>query len=350
MEEAVAQPERRSDTRYAVDAEATLVIVSQGATMRGRILEISMDGCRMRTHKRIPFATPVGIEVLFKINGIAFRLGGVLQWADSQQNAGIQFGAMAPRRRVAVLELLAELEAEEQAEKANQAAMTAAEQSAQQSEVEKGAASRQAEPCVNGVAAVREAPGPPTPRPPICCTESVRMQMPLRLPPPADPPVSASGSTLKAAQPWHASGGALNVVTPAAEPEAQASRPAPKGRERRAQARHTVDTGATVFFIDVRVQITGRILDLSMSGCRIRTDERFPVGIYRRVETEFKLDGLPFRLGGVVQSLHDKFTVGIRFLDLSSRKQDQLAQLMEEISEMHKQPCAGAEVRDASSI
>ena len=54
----------------------------------------------------------------------------------------------------------------------------------------------------------------------------------------------------------------------------------------------------------------GRILDLSLSGCRIRTDERFPVGIYTRVETEFRLEGLPFRLGGVVQAIHDRQTVG----------------------------------------
>ena len=91
-----------------------------------------------------------------------------------------------------------------------------------------------------------------------------------------------------------------------------------------------------VHFIDVRAQISGRILDLSMSGCRIRTSERFPVGIYRRVETEFKLDGLPFRLGGVVQSVHDKFTVGIRFLDVSPRKRDQLAFLMDEIEVMQR--------------
>ena len=103
--------------------------------------------------------------------------------------------------------------------------------------------------------------------------------------------------------------------------------------DRRSQARYAVDTSATIFFIDVRARIAGRILDLSIGGCRIRSESRFPVGIYRRVETEFNVDGLPFRLAGVVQSLHDKFTVGIRFLDISPRKRDQLAQLMEEIEE-----------------
>ncbi len=81
-------------------------------------------------------------------------------------------------------------------------------------------------------------------------------------------------------------------------------------------------------------RVLGRILDVSLTGCRIRTEERFPVGIYRRVETEFRIDGLPFRLGGVVQSLHDRHTVGIRFLDLSDRKREHLRQLMEEIEEM----------------
>lgn len=107
--------------------------------------------------------------------------------------------------------------------------------------------------------------------------------------------------------------------------------------ERRSQPRYAVDAFTKIFFIDVRAHMAGRILDLSMSGCRIRTDERFPVGIYRRVEAEFKLDGMPFRLPGVIQSLHNKFTVGIRFLDLSPRKLEQLGQLVEEVEEMKKQ-------------
>jgi hypothetical protein len=73
---------------------------------------------------------------------------------------------------------------------------------------------------------------------------------------------------------------------------------------------------------------------LSLGGCRIRTDERFPVGIYTRVETDFFLEGLPFRLGGVVQAIQGKDLVGIRFLDMSERKKDQLKQLIAEIDEM----------------
>lgn len=103
--------------------------------------------------------------------------------------------------------------------------------------------------------------------------------------------------------------------------------------ERRVHPRYALDTRAVIVLIDLRAQFPGRVVDLSLGGCRIRTDERFPVGIYRRVETEFKIHGVPIRLGGVVQSMHDRFTVGIRFLDVSTRKLDQLAQLIAEIAE-----------------
>jgi c-di-GMP-binding flagellar brake protein YcgR len=95
--------------------------------------------------------------------------------------------------------------------------------------------------------------------------------------------------------------------------------------------REGVDTSAVIHLINVASRLTGRILDLSLGGCRIRTDERFPVGIYTRVETEFRLEGLSFRLGGVIQAIHDRHNVGIRFLDMSSRKREQVEQLIEEI-------------------
>jgi c-di-GMP-binding flagellar brake protein YcgR len=115
------------------------------------------------------------------------------------------------------------------------------------------------------------------------------------------------------------------------------SQATPTGLDRREASREEVDTTAVIFLINVVSRLRGRILDLSLSGCRIRTDERFPVGIYTRVETEFRLEGLPFRLGGVVQVIHDKHTVGIRFLDMSRRKREQVEQLIEDIREVRGQ-------------
>jgi hypothetical protein len=41
-----------------------------------------------------------------------------------------------------------------------------------------------------------------------------------------------------------------------------------------------------------------------------------------------------FRLGGVIQAIHDRHHVGIRFLDMSSRKKEQLELLIEEIEDL----------------
>ena len=92
-----------------------------------------------------------------------------------------------------------------------------------------------------------------------------------------------------------------------------------------------MDTTATILLVNVGSTLRGRIVDLSLTGCRIRTDERIPVGIYTRVETEFRLEGLAFRLGGVIQSIHDRNNVGIRFLDLSERKREQVLELIDEM-------------------
>jgi len=97
------------------------------------------------------------------------------------------------------------------------------------------------------------------------------------------------------------------------------------------EPRLDVDTSAVIHLISLAADVQGRIVDISTGGCRIRTERRFPVGIFRRVEVEFRIEGLPFRLGGVTQAIHDPFNVGIRFLDLSDRKREQLLQLIDEV-------------------
>lgn len=118
------------------------------------------------------------------------------------------------------------------------------------------------------------------------------------------------------------------TLPPDARPPAP---PAPSGRERRTQTRATVDASAFISLVKTGSRLEGCLVDLSLGGCCIRLRERFPLGIYTRAEVEFRLEGLSFRLGGVIQTIHDKHTVGIRFLDMSERKRTQVAELMAEI-------------------
>ena len=104
-------------------------------------------------------------------------------------------------------------------------------------------------------------------------------------------------------------------------------------RDRRANPRYEVEANATIYLLKVAAALRGHVLDISLGGCRIQTLKRFPVGIYCRVETEFSLQGIPFRLAGVTQSIHDRHSVGIRFLDMSDRKREQLMQFIRELEE-----------------
>ena len=124
---------------------------------------------------------------------------------------------------------------------------------------------------------------------------------------------------------------------------------APPPRERRKDPRHTVDGSAVLHLLDSSIHLRGRILDLSRSGCQFRTDDCFPMGIYRRAEIEFQLEGLPFRLSCVTQSLHNRNRVGVRFLDMSDRKREQLDELIVDMEQLLAKERAGREQTEPGS-
>ena len=92
-----------------------------------------------------------------------------------------------------------------------------------------------------------------------------------------------------------------------------------------------METIVAVLLVEIGTMLRGRIQDLTLRGCRVRIDEFFPVGLNMRVETEFRLAGLPLRLGGVIQAIHGRNTIGIRFLELSDRRREQIEELIGEI-------------------
>jgi hypothetical protein len=292
-EELETGPEdHRAASRYGVDEEAHLLLVKQNRIVPCRILDLSLGGCRVQNLQRLPVESMMCVEVNFKVKGLPFRFCGLVQWTDCQHLAGIRFAGVPKRRRDELVETLSEIKVATDARAAERVpekpaiAKSPAENcgTKEQADAPKAAASGPAEPAVQKV---------PAPAP-----------LPVRLP--------AQAETVQAAPPA----------------SAKSSK-----RERRESSREAVETSAVIDLIKIASRLPGRILDLSLSGCRIRTDDPFPVGIYTRIEVEFCLDGLPFRLGGVIQGIHDRHTVGIRFLDMSSRKREQIEQLMEEIRE-----------------
>jgi len=245
------EQERRTIPCCAMDEEATLLLVDHGTRVGCRIVELSTDGCRMKSGGRLLSGKQLRVEAAFRVRGVAFRFSGVTEWTDGTGLFGVRFVDIPIRRRDELVEVLRELESDS----------------------------------------------------------------------------GAAGATGAAEQPVPTAEVAVR------QPSLKASAGPAKG-ERRTQSRHEVDTSAVICLVNVGSRLSGRILDLSLGGCRISTEQRFPVGIYTRVEAEFRLQGLPFRLGGVIQAIHNRNLVGIRFLDVSERKRDQLEQLIEEVEEM----------------
>jgi hypothetical protein len=263
-------PERRATPRHPVDEDASLLLVNNGSNVLCRISELSVGGCRVRTSDRFWAGPMVRVEASFKINNIAFRFLGVTQWTDDRNVVGVQFLSVTDRRKAELAEMLGEVETDNIAK----AKKEAEKEQAEKEEMERQLLEPEAEP---------EAPEAP----------------------------------------------AASVAKPAA-----AVAPPQKPGQPVRMARHQIDGIAQIHFINLGSSVPGRIVDLHLEGCGIRTDEPFPVGIYTRVETGFTCAGLQFRLIGVVADIHSPCFVGIRFLDVSSRKKEQLEQLIEEVKEM----------------
>jgi hypothetical protein len=263
---AIRQDEQRAHPRFPVDEDSVLLVVARNQPRACRILDLSLTGCRLRALEPFSAFAHARVEVAFKINGIAFRFPGVIQWTDGQNLAGVRFVNIIPRRQEELAEVIGEVEAI--------TAARAQEQAAEKAEAEKRARK-------------------------LAETQAREGAAPEAIAPPASVHLSPSG-------------------------------------DRSGPARHEVDTSAAIFLAEAGYRLEGRILDLSVSDCCIRTAERVLVSIHTRVETELCLDGFLFRLSGVIQAIHDRNTVGIRFLDMSERKREQVEELMKEIEEMQK--------------
>ena len=296
--------ERRTHPRYPVDEDSLLVLVHCGLPMKARIVELSLEGCRIRTCEQFTGNPGQRVEACFKVKGFTFRFGGVVRWTNGRNLVGIHFENVIQRRKTDLTEVIDEIAA---------SAPEPAESSRQQDA---------------GIAPPVPAKNPRATGPKLLEMKAVKTIEPPAVPKANEPVVHAP----------------VEDAGPQAAIESQAH-PSAGHCDRRRQLRHEVDSFATIFLVKVGSALRGRIADLSLSGCRIYTDERFPVGIYTRVEAEFHLQGLPFRLGGVIQAIHNRNTVGIRFLDLSERKRQQVLDLIGEIEETR----ALAPLQEASS-
>lgn len=291
----IVRSERRAFPRYTVDCAATITLLGGLGKIAGRMVDLSRGGCRLATSQRMLVGILARVEVQFQLRGLAFRIVGVTAGTRTGKSFAVRFLDLPRRREEELAEVLAEV------------ANLAAEQ--------------------------RAAAEPQTT---VSRTEEVTATAAVTAP--------ASAAIVPAAiveQSYPVISIPAGSAAPRSAPSASVPLAPKAGGDRRSSSRHAVDTRANLILVKGAICMPGQILNLSLGGCRVRTDERFSVGIYTRVEAEFYLHGLPFRVGGVSQAILDKNTVGIRFLDMSDRRRDQLAELMAEIAEAEAHRGAG---------
>lgn len=120
------------------------------------------------------------------------------------------------------------------------------------------------------------------------------------------------------------------------EPENQvmvADVPGKQRKERRLHRRFHCEAPASLRLINSGITLKGNIRDLSLTGCSIELDQRFPVGLNARMEILFSLHGLPLLLHGVSRCIHSPKLIGIEFGDVSLRKKEAIGEIIAELNE-----------------
>jgi hypothetical protein len=111
--------ERRAGPRYPIDEDSVLFFTGDGMPTAGKLVDLSQDGCRLRTSVQAPTRPWFPVEVFFQIQGEAFRFSGIVHWVSGGNQLGIRFVNMVPDRMVALAQVICALEAATQARKAS---------------------------------------------------------------------------------------------------------------------------------------------------------------------------------------------------------------------------------------
>lgn len=108
------------------------------------------------------------------------------------------------------------------------------------------------------------------------------------------------------------------------------------GGEGRLIAQKDTEWPAILRSPDDRFHLPGALADLSLGGCTIRTLEPFLGEVEDHVEVSFLLQGLNVQLSGVAKVIFDSQVIGVRFSALTSRRRDNLCEMLDELCFMSK--------------
>jgi hypothetical protein len=115
---AAQRADRREGPRYAIEGNSVLFFTGDGRATAGKLVDLSHDGCKVRTSVLVQARAWFPVEVFFRTMGEAFRFSGIVHWASGGNLLGIRFVNMLPERMVALAKVICAVEALTQARKA----------------------------------------------------------------------------------------------------------------------------------------------------------------------------------------------------------------------------------------
>ncbi len=263
--------DRRADERYEINIPGGCLNY-RGSKFPCKIVDVSLSGCCVRTERCFSPGNLANVEIVLPLLGMVLRMVGTTQWLTRDNLIGIRFFHASARSKNQLAGLLTCL-------------------------VDQGA------------------------------TDDV-----------------------KAAVVAEAQSGNTDLDVEFIEPLPKIIKPVPIPKEVQEPSAHIThdekstlsnqsgvlhldgeDWPAILRFLKDNSHQSGIIANLSQEGCCLQTMAHCSAGSHTRVEVDFQIRGLHFLLDGVIENHINMNTAEIRFLDMSSRKRQELAEVIEEL-------------------
>jgi len=290
----IGERDRRASDRFDMNLAAG-TLEYMGTRMRCDVIDLSLTGCSLRTREDFKAGALAHVKLTVPIDGMVLSIWGITQWVRRERMLGIHFIHPTGRSKNQLAGLLTCL----------------LERSA--SDVVRSALAAQAESMI------------------VSLERSVA--------------VEAGTATVVAPQ---EEARQEEVHREVSRPEVASPRRPSLSDMHKVQDLSATESPAVLHLVTGDLQLGGHILELSSSGCIVRLNHPYVGSIMVRVEVEFRVRGLQFRLPGVTEAFHDKHTVEVRFLDVSTRKKEDLDQAIREMIEMDGKKSGGTE--DAGEV
>jgi len=111
--------------------------------------------------------------------------------------------------------------------------------------------------------------------------------------------------------------------------------PAPVKLERRAHPRYSCKGIARILILPDGPQVTGNLINLSLGGCCIEFDKAIKAAANAQLDVLLDACDLRVRIPAEIRRRNDN-QIGIKFLEVSARKSEQIQLLIKELFEFGK--------------